>query len=33
MVTFFIFHLSQTYIYIEIKEEFKLNFQVRSVRF
>jgi len=29
MVTFFILHLSQTYIYIEIKEEFKLNSQVR----
>jgi hypothetical protein len=29
MVTFFVFHLSQTYIYIEVKEEFKLNSQVR----
>ena len=29
MVTFFVLQLSQTYIYIEIKEELKLNFQVR----
>jgi len=29
MVTFFILHLSQTYIYIVLKVEFKLNSQVR----
>ena len=33
MVTFFVLHLSQTYIYIVIKVEFKLNSQVRYVHF
>jgi hypothetical protein len=27
MVTFFVLHFSRTYIYIEIKVEFKLNFR------